>query len=135
MDILAYEYLLQGLKEHNKKATQNFGNTVLRLPPTDPKYPISILREIRNSATGFNTCQERVSSVGYRVDIYAQEKGKITHDIIARVIAKEIDDYMTSVGLSRVSKNEDELIDKQGAFYHIILTYSGNLDENRLRFI
>ena len=135
MDILTYEYLLQGLKDHNAQAKENFGNEVLRLPPKTPKYPISILREIRNSSTGFNTCYQRVSSVGYSVDIFAKTKGKITHDVIARTIAKEIDEYMTGVNLSRVSKNEDELIDEQGAYYHIILTYEGNLDENRLRFI
>lgn len=135
MDILTYEYLLQGLKDHNEKSAQNYGNKVLRLPPKDPKYPISILREIRNSATRFNSCFQKVASVGYRVDIFAQTKGKITHDVIARTIAKEIDDYMTSVNLSRVSKNENELIDEQGAYYHIILTYEGNLDENRMRFI
>lgn len=135
MDILTYEYLLQGLKDHNAKATQNYGNTVLRLPPKEPKYPISILREIRNSSTSYNTCFERVSSVGYRIDIYAKTKGKVTHDIIARTIAKQLDEYMSFVGLERVSKNENELIDEQGAFYHIILTYSGNLQENKLRFI
>lgn len=135
MDILTYDYLLQGLKDHNSRATKNYGNTVLRLPPSDPKYPISILREIRNSSTGYNTCYQKVASVGYRVDIFAQAKGKISHDIIARTIAKEIDDYMTENNLSRVSKNENELIDEQRVLYHIILTYEGNLDENRRRFI
>ena len=135
MDILTYEYLLQGLKDHNERATKNYGNTVVRLAPTEPKYPLTILREIRNSATNYNSCYERVSSVGYRADIYAKNKGNITRDIVARTIAQQVDEYLSGVGLTRVSKNENELIDEQGTYYHIILTYSGNLQENRLRFI
>ena len=135
MDILTYEYLLQGLKDHNASAEKNYGNQILRLAPTKPDYPLTILREIRNSPTNFNTCYERVSSVGYRADIYAQNKGKITRDIVARTIAQIVDEYLSGVGLTRISKNENELIDEQGAFYHIILTYSGNLQENRFRFI
>jgi hypothetical protein len=135
MDISTYEYLLQGLKNHNSIAKKNYGNTVLRLIPMKPEYPITILREIRNSSTNLNSCHEKVSSVGYRVDIYAQDEGKITRDIVARTIAQNIDEYLSGIGLNRVSKNENDLIDEQGAFYHIILTYSGNLQENRLRFI
>ena len=135
MDILTYEYLLQGLKDHNESVKQNYGNEILRLAPTKPEYPLTILREIRNSATNYNSCYERVSSVGYRADIYAKNKGKITRDIVARTIAQEVDEYLSGIGLTRISKNENELIDEQGAYYHIILTYSGNLNEYRRKFI
>ena len=135
MDILTYEYLLQGLKDHNERVDNNYGNEILRLAPTEPKHPLTILREIRNSATNYNSCYERVSDVGYRADIYAKNKGKITRDIVARTIAQQVDEYLSGIGLTRISKNENELIDEQGAYYHIILTYSGNLNEYRRKFI
>ena len=135
MDILAYEAILQGLKEYNGKATQNYGNAIVRTPPTSPTYPLTVFTEIRNVAnTNFNSCFERVSSVGYRADIYAKTKGKITKDEIARKIAKLVDEYLNNIGLTRVSFNISEL-ENDGSIFRIIMTYSGNLHENRKRFI
>ena len=135
MDILTYEYLLNGLKEYNKQIEQNYGNVVVATPPTNPTYPLTVFDEIRNVANlNYNSCYERLSSVGYRVDIYAKTKGSVSKQIIARRIAQEVDEYLTNVGLTRVSFNVSEL-ENDSSIYHIIITYSGNLHENRRRFI
>jgi hypothetical protein len=135
MDILAYEYMLQGLKDYNATIEQNYGNVVVANPPTNPTYPLTVFDEIRNVANpSYNGCFERVASVGYRADIYAKTKGSVSKQIIARRIAQEVDRYLTNVGLTRVSFNVSEL-ENDSSIYHIIMTYSGNLHENRRNLI
>lgn len=135
MDILAYEYMLQGLKDYNATIEQNYGNVVVATPPTNPTYPLTVFDEIRNVANAnYNGRFERVASVGYRADIYAKTKGSVTKQIIARKIAQEVDNYFTNIGLTRVSFNVSEL-ENDSSIYHIIMTYSGNLHENRRNLI
>lgn len=130
MDILIYENLLQSLKKFNE-TQKNYGNEIVRLPPTNPVYPLTIFTEIRNVANpSYNTCFDRVASVGYRLDIYAKTKGNITKDRIAREIAELMDRYLTNVGLLRVSFNVSEL-ENDSSIFHIIMTYSGNVSEYR----
>lgn len=135
MDILAYDYMLQGLKDYNATIEQNYGNVVIATAPTNPTYPLTIFDEIRNvSNVNYNSSYDRVASVGYRADIYAKTKGSVSKQIIARRIAQEVDRYLTNVGLSRVSFNVSEL-ENDSSIYHIIITYSGNLHENRRKLI
>lgn len=135
MDILAYDYMLQGLKDYNATIEQNYGNVVVATPPTNPTYPLTVFDEIRNVANpNYNSCYERVASVGYRADIYAKTKCSVSKQIIARRIAQEVDRYLTNVGLTRVSFNVSEL-ENDSSIYHIIITYSGNLHENRRNLI
>lgn len=137
MDIQVYENIFKGLEEYNKtKSKENFGNTILPLPPLNPAYPITIFEEIRNVANpSYNTCFDRVASVGYRVDVYAKDKKTQNKQTIARTIAKLVDEYLTNyVGLTRISYNVIELVNS-GSIYHIVMTYSGNLLENRKKII
>lgn len=136
MDIQAYSYILNGLKEYNSKLDKNYGNVVVAYPTKNTTYPHTVFDEVRNVANrSYNTPYDKVASVGYRADIYAQTKGNVTKQEIARFIAKEVDNYLTNyVGLLQVSYNVSEL-ENDSSIYHIILTYSGNLYENRRRMI
>lgn len=135
MDILAYDYMLQGLKDYNATIEQNYGNVVVATPPANPTYPLTVFDEIRNVANAnYKSSYDRVASVGYRADIYAKTKGSVSKQIIARKIAQEVDRYLTNVGLTRVSFNVSEL-ENDSSIYHIIITYSGNLHENRRKLI
>lgn len=135
MDILAYDYILSGLKDYIDLRKNPRGNVVVPYPTTDTKYPYTVFEEIRNVANPlYNTCFERVSSVGYRADIYAKKKGNITRQQIARECAHDVDNYLTNIGLLRESFNVSDMED-DGSVYHIIMTYSGNLHENRRKFI
>lgn len=135
MDILAYDYILDGLSEYNKQSGSPHGNKVVPYPTTNTTYPYTVFDEIRNVANAqYNTCYDMVSSVGYRVDIYAKTKGNVDKQSIARKCAKMADEYLTGIGLTRISYNTSE-IENDGSIYHIIVTYSGNLHENRRRFI
>lgn len=135
MDILAYEQLFNGLKDFNEKVGNPRGNSVVHYAPETPTYPFTTFDEIRNIANpSYNTCFDRVASTGYAVRIYAKTKGKIDKQTIAREIAQMVDKYLTSCGLLRVSYNANESINDD-SIYEIIMTYSGNLHENRRKFI
>lgn len=135
MDILAYEYILQGLTDYNANIKQNYGNVIVPYPTTSTTYPHTIINEVRNVANAnYNTCYQRLASVGYRVDIYAKNKGSVTKQTIARKIAQEVDTYLTSINLTRVSFNVVEL-ESNSSIYHIIMTYTGTLNENRRNLI
>lgn len=136
MDIRKYNELKQGLVEFNERCQAPFGNKIVSMPPTDTKYPYTRFLEVRNVANAnYNTCFQRVASVGYRVDIFAQDKGtKYNRLDIAREISQMVDAYLTGEGLTRVSYNIMELVG-DGSICQIIMTYSGNLHENRSKFI
>ena len=135
MDILAYEYMLQGLKDYNATIEQNYGNVVVKYPTKSTTYPHTQFLENRNVAnSNYNSCYERVASVGYSVKIYAKTKGSVDKLTIARTVAKICDDYLTNIGLTRVSYNVFEN-EEGGAICEIVMTYSGNLHENRRNLI
>lgn len=132
MDIEVYESILNSMKDYNSKLEQNYGNTIVSYPPANPTYPLTIFEEIRNvPIRGYNTCRDRLASLGYRLDIYAKTKGNINKQVIARHIAKQIDNFLTNyVGLTQISWNVSEL-ENDASIYHIIITYTAYLHENR----
>ena len=135
MDILAYEYLKQGMIKYNEENGKPHGNAIVGYAPKNPTYPLTIFSEIRNTAnTAYNTCFERVASTGYSVRVNAKTKGKIDKQTIAREIAQFIDRYLSVFNLTRISYNENPSVNDD-SIYEIIMTYSGNLHENRRKFI
>ena len=135
MDILAYEYLKQGMIKYNEENGKPHGNAIVGYAPKTPTYPLTIFSEIRNTAnTAYNTCFERVASTGYSVRVNAKTKGKIDKQTIAREIAQFIDRYLSVFNLTRISYNENPSVNDD-SIYEIVMTYSGNLHENRRKFI
>lgn len=136
MDIVIYENILADLKTYNDNLDKNYGNVVVAYPSTNPTYPYTVFDEIRNVADRrYNTRYDKVSSIGYRVDIFAKTKGSVSKQTIARKLMKDIDDFLTNtVGLLQVSYNPDGLVN-DSSIYRITLTYSANLYENRRRII
>lgn len=135
MDILAYEYLKNGLKEYNEKLGKPRGNVIVPYPTESTTYPHTVFQEIRNVANpSYNTCYDRVASTGYVARIYAKTKGKVDKQTIAREVAQMVDKYLTYCGLLRISYNANESVN-DNSIYEIIMTYSGNLHENRRKFI
>lgn len=135
MDILTYEYLKEGLKAYNEQNGKPYGNTVVGKAPKNPTYPLTILNEIRNVSTDLNSDYDRVASVGYSVKIEAKNKGtKVENQTIAREVAQFINRYLEYYNLKRISYNENTSVNDD-SIYEIVMTYSGNLHENRRRFI
>jgi hypothetical protein len=135
MDILAYEYLKKGMQAYNEEKGKPHGNAIVGYARKTPTYPLTIFSEIRNTANAsYNTCFERVASVGYSVRINAKTKGKVDKQTIAREIAQFIDRYLSSFNLTRISYNENPSVNDD-SIYEVIMTYSGNLHENRRKFI
>lgn len=139
MDIQTYEYVLSGLKEYNAQLEQNYGNTIYETPPRLDKnrqinFPLSIFQETQNNESEtFNTCFERISNLSFVLEIYAKSKGKLLHQTIVRDLAQLLNTYLTSIGLRRMSFNT--MIYDDGNICRGVLVYSGNLQENKRRFI
>ena len=141
MDNKVYFDILNGLKEYNKSLSENYGNAIYSLPPKldkdqNLKFPITRFSQIRNVANAnYNTCYERVSSLGFSLDIFAKDKGtKKLRNEIALDLAEKLDAFLTEIGLLRISYNEFDL-ESQGSIYRISMTYSANLNEYRRKFI
>jgi hypothetical protein len=134
MDILCYEYLKEGLKKYNEEIGKPYGNIVVEKRASNTTYPHTVFNEIRNVGTNFNSDFDRVASVGYSVRIYAKNKGKFDNQTIAREVAQFVDRYLSYFKLSRISFNANESLN-DNSIYEIIMTYSGNLHENRRNFI
>lgn len=135
MDILAYEYLKEGLIDYNEKYGKPYGNAVVGKAPKTPTYPLTIFNEIRNVSTDLNSDYDRVASVGYSVKIEAKNKGtKVENQTIAREVAQFVNRYLEYYKLKRISYNENTSVNDD-SIYEIIMTYSGNLHENRRKFI
>ena len=135
MDILAENYVFEGLKSYNADMGEPYGNTIVDEEPLDPIYPITIIREIRNVQNeNYRNPSALVSNVGYSVDIYAQSIGDKSKKQIARELAKLANDYMTAINLKQIGYVPDGLV-RDASLHRIILTYAGNLHENIRRFI
>ena len=141
MDNKVYFDILEALKEYNKSLSENYGNAIYSLPPKlndnqNLKFPITRFSQIRNVANpSFNSCFERVASVGFSLDIFAKDKGtKKLRNEIALDLAEKLDAFLTEIGLIRISYNEFDL-EAQGSIYRISITYSANLNEYRRKFI
>lgn len=140
MDNQVYKTILNGLKEYSK--TLKYKCSVYSLPPRlndqqTIKFPFARFYQVGNTQNpAYNSCFDRVSSVRYVIDIFAQDLGtKVLRNEIAMGLAQQFDDFLSNeCGLLRVGYNEFDL-ELQGSTYRISMTYSGNLHENRRRFI
>ena len=134
MDIIAYEDLKNGLKVFNDKMGKLHGNIIVSYPTSKTTYPHTVFDEIRNVATTMDSDFERVASTGYSARIYAKTKGNIDKQTIAREVAQMVDKFLSSFNLKRISFNANESMN-DNSIYEIVMTYSGNLHENRRKFI
>jgi hypothetical protein len=136
LDIYTYDYLLTGFRNYVKQKGTPFGVAIVEYATSDTTYPHIIFDETRNtSLRRTNTPVDNVSSLAYTLDIFAKtidEKNNKKH--VARELAKLCDEFLTHFGLERISFNQDFSVN-ESSICHIILTYSGNLFENRRKFI
>lgn len=142
MDNKIYFDILNALKEYNDSLNDNYGNTIYSLPPRldknqNLKFPISRFYQVGDSANAnFNSAFDRVSSKRFALDIFAKDKGtKTLRNEIALDLAEKLDAFLSHrCNLLRVSMNEFDL-EGAGSIYRVTITYSGNLHENRRKFI
>lgn len=142
MDNKVYFQILNSLKEYNKSLSENYGAEIYSLPPKlnkniELKFPIVRFYQVGNAQNpSFNSPFDRVSSVRYVVDIFAKDKGtKKLRNEIALDLSEKFDAFLShKCNLLRQSTNEFDL-EGEGSIYRVTMTYSGNLHENRQKFI
>lgn len=136
MNIWIYDKILEGFIEYNSKhSKENYGNVVVPYPTTKTTYPHTVFNEVRNVSTNQNSCHDRISSLGYKVEIFAKTKGSIDKQTIARKLSKFADEFLTGfVGLKRVSFNVIPQLN-DNSIYQITMMYESSFHENRAKFI
>lgn len=136
MDLKAPDIIFERLKEFNSRFTDNYGNVVCDYVPDNPTFPITIFSLVTNTQNPqFRSYVDRVASVSFMIDIYAKNKGKkVTKKQVANRIAEIVDEYMSNIGLLRVTFTPDNIVDDNSQ-YRITMVYQGNLHENSRTFI
>ena len=100
MDIFASELIYNGLKAFIASKGNPYDCSVVDEEPYTPTYPLILIHEIRNvSNPSYNTVFEKISSIGYSIEIYAQTMGETSKKQIARELAKLVDEYMSAINL------------------------------------
>jgi hypothetical protein len=139
MQIEVYEKIKSGLENYFSQiqVDKNYiPEAVVGVAPNSPKYPYVAIKEITNVPYGnFTNVRQMVDDLSYRIDIYAKDISKdYSKQKVARNIMLLCDNYMTCIGLKRISFNEFEEGNKQ-SISHIILVYSGRFFQNKQYFV
>lgn len=147
MDITVYDKLYEALKialnEFNDAS--GFKANISPYSPDEPSYPLFILTEVRNQPhSQYNGIRQRVSSLGYKVDIFAKtmlvtqpnkKKEVVNKQQICRQLMQFITDFMqVKIGLNLISNNNFDSVGTQGELYQITLVFQQNFYENKEYF-
>ena len=138
MEIELYEKIKKGLQDHIKSLdlSKSYNPSVVGFAPSEPKYPLVVIDEVNNAPyLNMSSFRQIVSDKSYRVDIYAETKGSISKQEIARTLMKHCNDYLTYIGLKQVSMNTFANDGTNGKLYHIVLMYSARYFENKQYFV
>lgn len=138
MEIELYPTIKKGLQDHIKSLnlSKPYNPSVVGFEPSEPSYPLVIIDEVNNVPyRNMSSFRQTVSDKSYRVDIYAETKGSISKQEIARTIMKHCNDYLTCIGLKQVSMNTFAMDGTNGKLYHIVLMYSARYFENKQYFV
>lgn len=137
MIISKYDEILNRLIEYNNNNSEiNFGNVIVPFSTEKPTYPYTVVDEISNIPYNrYELGKDELSSVMYKVDIYAKTIGDKTKQNICRIIADQIDEFLRrTIGLKRTSVNVIPL-ENDASIYHIAMVYSGTIHNYRNKFI
>lgn len=139
MDITVYDKLYEAVEkaitEFNK--TTGYKVAFAHYAPNSPQYPLVMLYEnINQPRGGYRGSRERISTLGYTVEIYAKTaKGK-TKQTICREIMQFIVDFMQDeIGIGLISNNSFDNVGTQGELYRIVLVFQRPFFENKETFI
>lgn len=148
MDITVYDKLYEALETALQEfnTASGFGANISPYSPDEPKYPLIILTEVRNQPRSrFYSVRERVSSLGYRVDIFAKtllitkpDKTKKPHtkQQICRQIMQFVTEFMEyKLGFDLISNNSFDSVGTQGELYQITLVFQQDYLENKEMFL
>lgn len=148
MNITVYDKLYEALDIVLKKFNTESGYNVGLAPfePAEPQYPLVIFDEIRNQPqTVYYSSREEISSLGYRVDIFAKtatitppngKKGQVTKQQICRNIMQVVTDFLQKrIKLRLISNNSFPSVGTQGELYQIVLVFQRPHYDNREQFV
>lgn len=145
MDITVYQKIYEALELALDKynAESSYRVALSHYPTNEQEYPLVIFEEVRNQPQGrYYGTRERISSLGYKAEIYAQTKVVLDENdeldmrynkqSIAREIMQFVVDFMQErIGLEQISKNEFPNVGVNGELYQITLVFQQSYLENK----
>lgn len=139
MDITVYDKLYEALSKtiNDFNTTSSYKVSVVQSAPNEPKYPLIVFSEPTNQPRGkYYGSRERISTLGYMVEIIAKAiKGK-TKKQVCREIMQYVCDFMqNTIGIGLISKNEFDREGTQGELCRIVLVFQRPFFENKETFI
>lgn len=139
MDITVYDKLYEAVEKAitDFNAKSGYKVALAHYAPNSPQYPLVMLYENRNQPlTRYYGSRERISSLGYTVEIYAKTvKGK-TKQQVAREIMQFVVDFMQNeIKIGLISNNEFDSTDQKREIYRIVLVFQRPFYENKETFI
>lgn len=148
MDITVYDKLYEALETALQEfnTASGFSANISPYSPDEPKYPLIILTEVRNQPQRFfYSRRESVSSLGYKIDIFAKtqivtkpdkKKEVVNKQQICRQLMQFITDFMQiNIGLNLISNNSFDSVGTQGELYQITLVFQQDYLENKEMFL
>ena len=139
MDITVYDKLYEALDAAitDFNSTAKYKVALAHYAPNSPQYPLVVLYENRNQPYGrYSGSRERISSLGYTVEIYAKTKAPFTKQDICRQIMQFVVDFMQNkIGIGLISNNSFDNVGTQGELYRIVLVFQRPFYENKEHFI
>ena len=117
--------LYEGLK--TKLSQSQYNVSIHRIAPQKKSFPIVIFSEITNQTSETATRGlEGVDTVGFEADIYIAPKNSTEAKIFAQdsEISQIVDDYMLSVGFTRMSSTVAPNVDS--TIFRRVMRYEAN---------
>jgi hypothetical protein len=132
MDIQIGNDIFEALKHYSKEIGSPYDCEIVQYPPSSPTFPLVVFDEINNlESQTYRSNFDRISTLGYRLDVFAKPKDGVDKRTIAREVAKKLNDFLTKyVGLTQLSFNVMPQIN-HNSIYQITITYLARLHENR----
>lgn len=130
-DITVYDGLYNGLKKYLSKRVELA--SLCHYAPKNPTFPLVIFDEINNVRNSQNTgTRQEVSTLFYKVEIYAKNIAGKDKQTMAREVFKWVDRYLAhKMELHQFSYNVSPNLGKDGSLYRITVMYQCKYLVNR----
>ena len=126
-----YDQIFQYAKKYIKEKSK-YSPKVLKDTPPDKTFPLIIIREIRDDLYDENLDKtDQRFNIGYEIEIYTMNKGKVTKQEIANELIKLVNDvFDVQYGLRRTLNQQIPNADND--VYRHNMRFEGKVDENKI---
>lgn len=121
-----FKYAQNYIKENSK-----YSPKVLKDTPSDKKFPLIIIKQIRDDLYGENLDKtDQRFNIGYEIEIYSMNKGNIAKQVITSELVKLVNDVFDEhYGMNRKANKDVPNADMD--VYRWNMRYEAKIDESK----